>query len=853
MRYIVKSCYLTALALVSLLTLAQAANAQVTGGADVNLSQKSRHDSECAIAKNPANKLQLFAACNTDGAGLFAARSTNGGVTWTFPDAVDKTVADGDVNQGPAACCDPTLAWDTFGNLFLTYIDDSLDNIVTIISTDGGATFADLATFGPASVDQPTIVAANTTAPGAPVAVWIVWNQSGQMRARGAAVTGSGAGSVGAFGAMQTIPGTGSCSFGDVAIAPSGAVVQACETLLSATGETQENILVNIDADGLGAGNFGAAITATATNVGGFDAIPPQIMRTVDAEASLAFDSNAASPHFARLYLVYTDEVGDESNDTDIMLRFSDNNGATWSNPPIRVNDDATTRSQFLPKLAVNSDSGNIAICWHDARNSGTNTAMQEFCAISNRDLFPAFIGANAQVGDGASTSSGTANPGLAVIDFGDYSGLTYFRGLAHPIWADSSNFTANNPDGTTRFDAYSDRVTGGTAANEGDPHMTTVNGIHYDFQSAGEFTVLRGSDSLEIQTRQTPISTTSTLGPNGHTGLTTCVSLNSAVAVRVGTYRVTYQPNISGVPDPSGLQLRVDGVLTTLGPNGLNLGSDGRISKAGDGIQIDFPDGTALVVTPRYWNSYQVWYLNVNVYNTTAVLGVMGAITSDTWLPRMPNRSSLGPKPAGLHQRYVDLYQKFADAWRVTNATSLFDYAPGTSTATFTLKSWPMENQQCVLPEKPPVKPLDRETALALCRPVVGKDKQANCVFDVIVTGEPGFAKLYLETERNQSGLTNTVLIADKNRSRYGEAVTFTAVVSRAISRGRDAPTGAVQFFIDGERAGNPVRLDKTGRATWKPKIKYGEHRISASYIPALKTVFLGSNSAEMAYFIAN
>ncbi len=33
------------------------------------------------------------------------------------------------------------------------------------------------------------------------------------------------------------------------------------------------------------------------------------------------------------------------------MLRYSDDTGATWS-APLQVNTDATTRSQFLPKIA---------------------------------------------------------------------------------------------------------------------------------------------------------------------------------------------------------------------------------------------------------------------------------------------------------------------------------------------------------------------------------------------------------------------------------------------------------------------------------------------------------------------
>jgi len=151
-------------------------HAQLSGAVDNDLSQKSGSDSECATAKNPSNPNQVFAFCNTSGAGMFAARSTDGGVTWFYPDPVDKTIVDGDPGQGPSACCDPTLAWDTFGNLFITYINASVNTIETILSTDGGATFTNLATFS-GSVDQPTVVVANTTQPGAPVAVEVPWRR----------------------------------------------------------------------------------------------------------------------------------------------------------------------------------------------------------------------------------------------------------------------------------------------------------------------------------------------------------------------------------------------------------------------------------------------------------------------------------------------------------------------------------------------------------------------------------------------------------------------------------------------------------------------------------------------------
>lgn len=832
---------------VGALLFSTGAHAQLMGEAERNMSQMLNYQNECAIIKNPTNKYQLFAACNNATGGLFAARSTDLGTTWVYPDP-SKTIANGiNAALGPAACCDPSLAWDTFGNLYITYIDSAGSNIVTLLSTDGGQTFATLATFGPASVDQPTVTADSGE-------VWIVWNQSGSMVARGAAVTGLGAANIGAFGALQNIPGTANCSFGDVAIAPNGAVVQVCETPTGGVGPG--NLLVNIKADGLGPNPFGAAITATATNVGGQDLIPAQSRRSIDAEAGLAYDRNPMSPHFGRLYLVYTDAPAAPtpagSTVTNTMLRFSDKDGATW-NPPIFVNDDsaANTTSKFLPRIASNRLSGNIAVCWHDARNSPGNNTMQEFCTIATpTGLLPTFM-PNVQISGGTSDGNGSNPPAAGQFDiqFGDYSGLAYHQGRTHPAWADDSNSTADNPDGTTRYDAYTNRVTGGLAAKEGDPHLTTVNGVHYDFQSAGEFVSLRDYDGLEIQTRQTPVPTASVVGPNPHTGLTTCVSLNTAVAAGMGTHRVTYEPNLSGVPDPSGLQLRVDGELTILGPNGIDLGNGGRVANgpAGSGIEVDFPNASIMIVTPNWWPSQGQWYLNVDVFQTPALEGVLGAIGPNNWLPLLPDGTSLGPIPASLHQRYVDLYQRFADAWRVTDKTSLFDYAPGTSTATFTLKSWPPENPPCVIPNKPPVKPVSPQVAELACRGITSKNMHANCVFDVTVTGERGFAKLYLLSQKIQAGSTRTTITDDVNPSQVGEWVTFTALVAPNALNNKGIPAGTVQFTLDGSKMGERVKLDAKGRATWETsRLKVGTHQVAASYIPSEDSVFLASSSLE-------
>jgi hypothetical protein len=101
-----------------------------------------------------------------------------------------------------------------------------------------------------------------------------------------------------------------------------------------------------------------------------------------------------------------------------------------------------------------------------------------------------------------------------------------------------------------------------------------------------------------------------------------------------------------------------------------------------------------------------------------------------------------MGPMPPSLHDRFVDLYQKFTDAWRVTRATSLFDYAPGSSTDTFTMKTWPPEHPPCSLPGKIAVDPLPEPVAKQICSSVIAENE--NCVYDVVVTGNAGFATTY-------------------------------------------------------------------------------------------------------------
>lgn len=292
------------------------------------------------------------------------------------------------------------------------------------------------------------------------------------------------------------------------------------------------------------------------------------------------------------------------------------------------------------------------------------------------------------------------------------------------------------------------------TSADAGDPHITTTNGVRYDFQSAGEFTALKNSDTgFELQTRQTPVLTSFTPGPNPYTGLASCVSLNTAVALRLGKQRVTLQflgPANSKEPP----QLRVDGKPITVRER-LDLGGGNAIMRAARSGEVDVrsADGTRVVVIPLFWASQGYWYLDVQVFNTPAREGVMSHVLGADWLPRAPDGTSFGPRPAGLPDRHAVLNQKFADAWRVTGSTSLFDYAAGTSTADFTDRNWPTEvgkacNATTVSGFVPTVKEPRPDLAQRACRGIRDKNVLLDCIFDVTVMGDPIAARGHLRAD---------------------------------------------------------------------------------------------------------
>src|SRR5439155_18857882 len=100
-------------------------------------------------------------------------------------------------------------------------------------------------------------------------------------------------------------------------------------------GQAESHIYTAVDPDGLGSAGLGTPRLLAHSHVGGFDYLPAQPNRSIDAEANLAWD-RSGGPHNGRVYVIWTQEVQSESNNTDIMFQHSDDSGATWS-PAVRL------------------------------------------------------------------------------------------------------------------------------------------------------------------------------------------------------------------------------------------------------------------------------------------------------------------------------------------------------------------------------------------------------------------------------------------------------------------------------------------------------------------------------------
>jgi hypothetical protein len=152
------------------------------------------------------------------------------------------------------------------------------------------------------------------------------------------------------------------------------------------------------------------------------------------------------------LYVTYTDFTsggGRNVNNSDVWVRRSTNNGATWSSG-VRVNDDAAGGNvQFNAFLVVDQVAGTPVVAWQDARNDPNNRKMDIYvsrstnCGVSFEANTKA-SGASAEFNNSSisySDHNSTDNPGYNPNQTGEYMGLDARGGKAYIAWSDTRHY----------------------------------------------------------------------------------------------------------------------------------------------------------------------------------------------------------------------------------------------------------------------------------------------------------------------------------------------------------------------------------------------------------------------------
>jgi hypothetical protein len=425
-------------------------------------SQMPGNEAEDAIAINPTNPRDIVAMSTLPDitAGLAVDTTFDGGTTWSR-----QVIGTGGGDLGDI-CCDEQLAWDRFGNLWMVYLHNVNPDTVVALSTDGGLTFTKVASVAPTTpkgstspnnaepkslvrggnhfADQPSISAGTNS-------VWVSYTSfpSTVIQAFGWSI--SGPGQFGAISPLENVPTSdGRGDYGDTAVGPDGQVMVIYQDATS--GQGGSHIYTAVDPDGFGPHGFGDPRLLARSRVGGFDYIPAQPDRSVDAEANLAWD-RSGGPHTGRVYAIWTQEVKNESDNMDVMLQASDDDGATWT-APVRLNRDRTVNSQFNPAIALDQTSGAVAVSWYDCRKDLGTGGPGDTDGIPNDDFQ---IWATDSTNGGQTfaanfrVSAGTSNAPDAgsFFDTGDYTHAAFVHGRFYPAWSDNSNSTGTNPDGT--------------------------------------------------------------------------------------------------------------------------------------------------------------------------------------------------------------------------------------------------------------------------------------------------------------------------------------------------------------------------------------------------------------------
>jgi hypothetical protein len=157
-----------------------------------------------------------------------------------------------------------------------------------------------------------------------------------------------------------------------------------------------------------------------AKQMGGWDITIPGLGRCNGLPVAVV--DNSGSPFHGSLYVLWSDQRNGE-NDTDIWLTRSSNRGDNWSSP-VRVNQDAAGKHQFMPWMTVDQSNGIIYIVYYDRRNYDDNQT----------DVYLAWSMDGGNKFTEVKISESPFIPDASKF-FGDYTNISAFKNIIAPVW----------------------------------------------------------------------------------------------------------------------------------------------------------------------------------------------------------------------------------------------------------------------------------------------------------------------------------------------------------------------------------------------------------------------------------
>lgn len=270
-----------------------------------------------------------------------------------------------------------------------------------------------------------------------------------------------------------------------------------------------------------------------------------------------------------------------------------------------------------------------------------------------------------------------------------------------------------------------SDRPTGDGAHSFGDPHLVTFDSYAYSLQSVGEFILAQSQDgSVVVQARQQ-----AAFGSER-------VAMNVAVAMNIAGDTVEL-----GAGGAEAAELMVNSEPVELDSvSSLGLDQGGRIERDSNSYRFVWPDGTQVQISDS--GTFIGINVHVAVGHRENMSGLLGDFNQELENELVLQGESTRFEPYDL----ATLHGAFADSWRVTDENSLFSYASGQSTATFTDKTFPVELFDIdSFPEA------DRLEAAQTClnSGVTDPFLTEACVMDLLTTGESQFVQAAADVQQ--------------------------------------------------------------------------------------------------------